>query len=476
MSFILNPGKQFYTSRAQKTIDEANSYFKIVQSKRENISGGIIDFSAVPSTQRTNPLSWSPSTSANKPLFAANEAYYQSYDLSPKYLGIATNGTQSSTASSKSVANVNFNFEINDYVRILVSPTTAGKVIIEFGDDTLTAASGTTGVRQTFEGTITAAMVTNNKPVLFLFKPMVNGVTNGNGQTVGNSIFGDGNVTVTATTPITAQNNLTPAVYSTRVRYSSDAINNPIYTLENASSPDMFIGSVITLKLKCLASVEYERNLETANVICQDIEENTRAIADGMTYTLTVNSYSLKMLALTEGTMVGTKKVYVPKTLNGNGGTFNNATVSDTINSVSAASLTLGLSYSANFFNGISFGDDVIATRVESPSVLDLDNYYFDTTTGKMYFHPSYAGKIPVISYNVLQLVNYYDTKALQLSYLMYMYLARVDENGQRFDTEIRKAQIISAKMNAEDANDALELTIKVYPDQEKVLKSTYQF
>ena len=42
--------------------------------------------------------------------------------------------------------------------------------------------------------------------------------------------------------------------------------------------------------------------------------------------------------------------------------------------------------------------------------------------------------------------------------------------------TEIKKAQIVTAKMTAEDANDALELTIKVYPDQEKVLKSTYQF
>lgn len=471
MSFISNPAKQFNTARAQKTIDEANSYFKIIQSKRGNISGGIVDFSAVGDTGRTNPTTWSASTSVNKPLLASNEAYYSGYDLSPKFLGIATNGTQSSTANSLVVAKVNLNFELNDYVRILVSPTTIGKVIIEFGDDTMTASSGTTGVRQKFEGTITAEMVTAKTPVLYVFKPLVTGVTTGNTKN-----FGDGTVTVTTATPITAQNNLTPALYATSVRFSSNAINNPIYQLENASSPDMFIGSVITLKLKCLAKVEYERNLETANVMCQDIEENATATADGMTYTITVNSYSLKMLAMTEGTMVGTKKVFVPKTLNGNGGTFNNATTATTVNSISVCELVLGVNYSKNFFNGISFGDDVITTRVESINAIDLDNYFFDTATGKMYFHPSYAGKTPIISYNVLQLVNYYDTKALELSYLMYMYLARVDESGQRFDTEIKKAQIVTAKMTAEDANDALELTIKVYPDQEKVLKSTYQF
>ena len=430
-----SPSANFKFERTHNKFDHSSTFFQFKQHK-------LFTTQAVNFSNATTTGGWTPYIGNFKPKKAENSQpslFYNTNNNLYEGLFTATTGFTATTAGALRTTVVNLPVANNVVHRFSCTTPTAGTYTINYYSDSLaTTLIGSVVVN------VTASDI--NKTLYATYNSTIAGTQ----AVVGNT---KGEIAVNVLTGI-------PIIETIKaVRITTSAIAMTIFELQMAHNSYMLSGVLHNLGLSCLDSSEEERNLETAEQMCNDIEEGTTATSDGLIYKYTVNSTSIKMLALGWGQLSRTEnttEVVGSQTVTLGTSIFGGITLS-------SSNVGTGLA-----ITNIRMGEETMTNFVSNPTLIEYDNFIYDTVTGILYMHQSYVGVEITLGTNQNVVAQTFDMKALELGYYMSGQVTYLNSKNQRYTTKISKAMITKITRSNEDANDKFEIEMKLYPDSNK--------
>lgn len=227
-----------------------------------------------------------------------------------------------------------------------------------------------------------------------------------------------------------------------------------VYFTEDASQ---FIGATNEVHFECLSDVAKERNMETSELMCNQLAEMVIGTAKTKSYSFTIKKQNLQVLGLSSGSVAKTinTNVYttytspevLPQTITSGTITLPNANVVIASISVEIAKQNTTLK---------RFG----GAAADTPSLM----YHRDGAT--LTFNAEYNGKVPTIMIYDKQDVVGYEDKGLETGPVGYLVLTQQTQSGGLVQDHAPKAQISLDSTNSADDGDEVVIKLTVMADK----------
>jgi hypothetical protein len=227
-----------------------------------------------------------------------------------------------------------------------------------------------------------------------------------------------------------------------------------IYFVEDAGQ---FIGGINQVEFECLSEVAMERNLETSQLMCNQLSEMVIGTSKEMSYTFTVKKQNLQTLGLASGAVTKTMNTNVydvftspevsPRVITS--GTITLANGNVTIDKVSVP-------VARNNVNLKRFGGAAADTPVGM--------YHQSGTT--LTFNAAYNGLTPTVMIHDKRNILGYEERGLETGPVGYLVVPRQTQSGNLIFEVVPKCQISLDGNNSADDGDETTIKLTVMADK----------
>lgn len=213
------------------------------------------------------------------------------------------------------------------------------------------------------------------------------------------------------------------------------------------------IGAKLDLPFFCLTEAAVEDNLETSNIVCNQLTAAKTGTSREITATLTTNKKTYSNFAYGLGTVMANTQQYVPEPYSNE--TFNTKTVAS--NTITVAS---GLKIAGVFIDGIPCVD----VTEYSSTAADIPAYSYAYSSTTMTFNPVHNGKVVTILIDNQKYIDSVDITGLELGYVGYLRLPRRTLSGTWTYLLAGNAQVMLNTETFNDDGDTIPVQFSIYP------------